>query len=209
MNLPSPFAYPSTPHTRRHGPCGYKNPQDYKPFLRDDFTFRCIYCLERETWYPSRAASFSVDHFEPKVLSPARQRDYDNLVYACSRCNSIKRDIEILLDPTLVALSDHLRVREDGQIEGLTPEGKKLIDLLDLAYEPAVEVRKETLLLLRIKHEHPDDPIIHALFLKRFQYPTDMPDLTKMKPPGGNSRPDGVTNSHHARQLRGELPEVY
>jgi len=70
MNLPTPFAYPTTPHARRHGPRGYKNYQDYKPFLRDDFTFRCVYCLERETWYPNRDASFSVDHFEPKVLNP-------------------------------------------------------------------------------------------------------------------------------------------
>ena len=88
MNLPVPFAYPSTPHIRRHGPRGYENYQQYKPFLRDDFTFRCVYCLERETWYPNRAGSFAADHFEPKVLNPVRQRDYENLVYACSRCST-------------------------------------------------------------------------------------------------------------------------
>ena len=46
MNLPAPFAYPTTPHTRRHGPRGYKNYKEYKPFLRDEFAFRCVYCLD-------------------------------------------------------------------------------------------------------------------------------------------------------------------
>jgi hypothetical protein len=209
MNLPTPFANPTTPHARRHGPQGYKDYQSYKLFLRDDFTFRCVYCLERETWYPNRADAFSTEHFEPKVLNPDRERDYENLVYACTRCNSIKREKVLFLDPTLVALADHLRVAEDGQIEGLTPEGKKLIALLDLAHTPAVEVREETLLILRAKREQPDNPVIHEIFLRRFRYPTDLPDLTKAKPPGGNSRPDGIEDSHHMRRRRGELPEVY
>jgi len=98
---------------------------------------------------------------------------------------------------------------EDGQIEGLMLDGKKLIALLDLAHGPAFEVRKEALLVLRLKREQPDNPAIHELFLKRFKYPTDLPDLTRTKPPEGNSRPDGIEDSHHARQTRGELPLVY
>src|SRR5690349_17329451 len=137
MSLPTPFAYPTAPHARRHGPRGYKNYQQYKPFLRDDFVFRCVYCLEREAWYPDRAGSFSVDHFEAKVVNPARETDYENLVYACTRCNSFKRKAGVDLNPCLVAFADHLRVREDGQIEGLTPEGNKLIALFHLADAPA------------------------------------------------------------------------
>ena|SRR5713101_1667716 len=68
--LPEPFAYPREPHGRRHGPAGYEDYGHYKPWLRDEFTFRCVYCLERETWYPNRAASFSADHFVPVVLDP-------------------------------------------------------------------------------------------------------------------------------------------
>jgi len=66
MTRPLPFAYPTVPHQRRRGPSGYKNYQDFKPWLRDEFTFRCVYCLEREMWYPSRAAAFSVEHIEPR-----------------------------------------------------------------------------------------------------------------------------------------------
>ena len=46
----SVFQYPSSPYTRRHGPCGYSDHTSYKPWLRDEFTFRCVYCLARERW---------------------------------------------------------------------------------------------------------------------------------------------------------------
>jgi len=209
MNLPAPFAYPTTPHTRRHGPSGYRNYKDYKPFLRDEFAFRCVYCLERETWYPNRGAGFGVEHFEAKATNPDREQDYENLLYSCNRCNSLKPINIILLDPTLQALDQHIRVRDDGQIEGLTHEGMKLIARFYLSDEPAVEVRKETLLLLRAKREQQCNSTIHEIFLKRFGYPVDLPDLTRCNPPGGNSRLGGIDDSHYARRARGELPEYY
>ncbi len=39
------FAYASTDHQRRHGPRGYTSYRAYKPWLRDEFAFRCVYCL--------------------------------------------------------------------------------------------------------------------------------------------------------------------
>ncbi len=48
------FAYPPTDHVRRHGPRGYENYENYKPFLRDEFDYRCVYCLLREVWFPDR-----------------------------------------------------------------------------------------------------------------------------------------------------------
>jgi 5-methylcytosine-specific restriction endonuclease McrA len=86
------LSYPLTAHQRRHAPAGYKNYQDFKPWLRDEFLFRCVYCLERERWYPNRADSFSVDHVQPKSRVPERLFDYSNLVYTCSRCNSSKQE---------------------------------------------------------------------------------------------------------------------
>jgi hypothetical protein len=85
MTLPAPFAYPSTKHQRRHGPAGYDPYRGYKPWLRDEFTFRCVYCLEREMWYPNRAASFSVEHIAPKSEDPSLICVYTNLAYACTR----------------------------------------------------------------------------------------------------------------------------
>ncbi len=72
MTWPTPFAYPAEPHQRKHAPAGYKDYRACKPWLRDEFTFRCVYCLERELWYPDRAASFSADHVESKVAAPHR-----------------------------------------------------------------------------------------------------------------------------------------
>src|SRR6478672_6755586 len=79
--------YP-TGYQRKHGPRGYQSYSDYKPWLRDEFVFRCVYCLEREQWYPNRADAFSVDHIVPQSKSTTRICDYSNLVYACLRCNS-------------------------------------------------------------------------------------------------------------------------
>ena len=207
--LPEPFAYHKEPQRRRHGPAGYQEYGEYKPWLRDEFTFRCVYCLERETWYPDRAASFSADHFEPKVLYPDRKTDYANLVYACTRCNSIKRALIALLDPTVVALGDHLRVAEDGSITALSPEGLEMIDLFHLDKRPAVEVREEYLLLLRAKREQPDNPTIHALFIRKFGYPTDLPELRRRRPPEGNSMAGSEENCYKARRERGELADYY
>lgn len=209
MSLPAPFAYPTATHVRRHGPKGYSEYQKYKPFLRDEFVFRCVYCLERERWYPNREGSFSADHFVPKAIEPGRETDYDNLVYACVRCNSFKQATIIMLDPAKVAFADHFSVKEDGHIEGLTPEAQDLIDLLHLDADPALEVRKEVLAVLRLKRAYPDNPDVAALFATKFGYPTDLPDLKGPKPPLGNTRPEGVNSSHRARKDANTLPDWY
>ena len=47
--MTSPFVYPASPHVRRHGPMGYADHASFRPWLRDEFAFRCVYCLRRET----------------------------------------------------------------------------------------------------------------------------------------------------------------
>lgn len=120
----SPFSYPNSVHKRKYSPTGYSNYQRFKPWLRDEFTFRCVYCLERERWYPSHAAAFSVDHVIPQVIDPERICEYENMVYACLRCNSTKRDT-ILSDPTQVCFGDCLSVKPDGTIIGLNANSKR------------------------------------------------------------------------------------
>ena len=46
------FQYPRSALIRRHGPRGYADYVSYKPWLRDEFLFRCVYCLSRERWKP-------------------------------------------------------------------------------------------------------------------------------------------------------------
>ena len=82
----SPFTYPPEPHVRRHGPQGYADAASYRPWLRDEFTFRCVYCLFREQWGSLRG-TFDVEHFRPIASHPGHTRSYDNLLYGCSACN--------------------------------------------------------------------------------------------------------------------------
>ena len=67
--MSAPFDYPA-PHLRRHGPMGYADYASYRPWLRDEFSFRCVYCLLREQWGRVRGL-FDLDHF----LDGRRLRD--------------------------------------------------------------------------------------------------------------------------------------
>ncbi len=208
MTLPFSFVYSTQPHLRKHHPAGYTNYEEYKPWLRDEFTFRCVYCLERENWYPDRAASFSTDHIVPRNEDPSRICDYENLVYACTRCNSLKRQV-LLLDPTASALNGHLLVAEDGGIRALSREGELLIRLLHLNEDPALGVRRYHLAILSLKQEFPDNLKVHQLFLHSFAYPDDLPDLAALRPPGGNSLKKNIATCYYARRQKSELEETY
>ena len=107
-----PFNYPVEPHQRRHGPQGYGSPESYRPWLRDEFAFRCVYCLDRELWQNS-VGKFTVEQHSPE------------------------------------------------------------------------------------------------LYRELMGYPVDLPDLSSLRPPAGNSRPEGIAQSHAARRERGELPDIY
>src|SRR5260370_24470025 len=102
--------YPRLPHKRRHGPGGYRYYQSYKPWLRDEYGFRCVYCLCRERWFPDGDDHFSVDHVDAQSEAPERRTEYDNLVFACCQCNSSKRDCTWLQNPDRVALATHPEV---------------------------------------------------------------------------------------------------
>jgi 5-methylcytosine-specific restriction endonuclease McrA len=101
--MTQPFRYPDTPHVRRHGPQGYAAAESFRPWLRDEFAFRCVYCLQREVWGTVRAV-YALDHFHPVAKHPDAELDYDNLLYACAGCNAAKRD-RVIPDPLLSLLS--------------------------------------------------------------------------------------------------------
>jgi 5-methylcytosine-specific restriction endonuclease McrA len=94
---PKPFAYPAELYRRRHGPV-YRDPKTYKPWLRDEFEFRCVFCLRREVWLDGHN-SFSVEHLKPFDLAPELLCEYSNLVYSCNRCNSFKLTQWPILNP--------------------------------------------------------------------------------------------------------------
>jgi hypothetical protein len=215
MTVPILFIYSPEPHQRKHGPVGYQDYQHYKPWLRDEFTFRCVYCLERELWYPDRHASFSADHVEPQKDAPLRVCEYTNLVYCCTRCNSYKRRVR-LIDPTTVGFGMHLRVDEKtGVIHAVQADGKPsregelIIRLLHLNEDPALSVRRYAINLLALKQELPDNEKVHRLFLQWFGYPDDLPDLRDNRPPDGNLCEGSENLCFRAIRDDRRLPEFY
>ena len=108
------FQYTVNPYVRRHGPHGYRDARAYKPWLRDEFDFRCVYCLCRERWFPDGDDSMSVDHVRPSRVAPADRTTYENLVYACCQCNASKQDATGVLDPCEEPFGRHLAVYRSG-----------------------------------------------------------------------------------------------
>lgn len=134
------YRYPATVHRRRHGPAGYSDLESFRPWLRDEFSFRCVYCLERESW-SNLVGAFEIDHFLPVSLHPDKSLDYDNLLYACRACNAVKRHLRVP-DPLKVLLSDAVIANDDGQLEVKTRAARRLVDLMDLNRPAYVERRR-------------------------------------------------------------------
>lgn len=195
------YEYPPVPHVRRHGPFGYTDYCSYRDWLRDDFAFRCVFCLYRETWGPTRGR-FHIDHHEPQSQAPLRVCDYDNLLYVCGACNSAKRDL-VVPNPCEVSFADCLRVLPTGKIEALNETGEELQELLSLNEPSAVEWRGKLLTVLqRFIEMAPEE------YLEWVRFPSQLPDLSNREPKG-NTRPGGVNDSWYAKKMRGELPAEY
>jgi len=195
------FAYEDTGHERRHGPGGYRNYRFYKKWLRDEFTFRCIYCLFREQWVPGHT-TFGVDHFVPQSVDRSLALDYQNLLYLCNKCNSNKSaSVGSLLDPCKVGLGKHLTVTNDGQIHAKSKEAAILIDFLQLDDLELNDFRKRMLALWEKKEEIPE-------IKGAFGFPRDLPDLRKLNPPH-NSKPEGIDSCYYVLREQGKLPEAY
>jgi hypothetical protein len=201
------FGYPDAAHVRRHGPQGYVDDEHYKPWLRDEFTFRCLYCRCREVWFPDGDRNFSVEHVQPTSLAPEGLSNYDTLIYASCQCNAARKAILLPLDPGS-DLHRHVEVLPDGTIRGLTPIGEDFIRICRLDHPNLTTFRRlilDTLTFLHRKRDH----AAAELCRRYLGYPANLPDLAALKPPGGNSRPKGIDESAFARRGRGELPDVY
>ena len=196
-----PYAYPSTRHHRRHGPAGYLDVESFRPWLRDEFAFRCVYCLERETW-SNVVAGFDLDHFVPVSAWPEKRLEYDNLLYACRACNAVKGDQRVP-DPLRTLLGDAVAVHDDGHIQGLSRPARRLIDLMQLD-RPAYVARRRLLQRILAVAQTGD----WVLYRTLLGFPNALPDLSRLRPPS-NSKPRGVEQSFFTQRLRGQLAETY
>jgi hypothetical protein len=160
-----------------------------------------VFCLRREQW--DRCISVQIDHFLPAAANPEATLDYDNLLYACSRCNSAKGS-QSIPDPAVTMVKGAVSVAADGQIVAWTPDAKELIRKLRLDSAELTHFRRIWLEVIALAQKYDAD-----LFQKLLGFPADLPNLSALRPPLGNSRPEGIGQSHHARRQRGELPPTY
>lgn len=184
------FDYPPARLTRRHGPSGYSESERFRPWLRDEFDFRCVYCLERETW-TKLVRAFEIDHVTPVSRSPDLVLNYENLVYACARCNSIKSD-QLVPDPFIGLNGSTINVTSDGSVIGETREARLLIHQLDLNSPAMIEWRQLKLEYERLANAN------QARMQSLKAVPADPPDLSKLRPKA-NSRPEGIAESWFAK----------
>lgn len=64
--------------------------KDSKPQLRELFGYACCYCTTHEG--ENHLGFFHVDHFRPYKWFNHLEKVYENLYYACHKCNVYKRD---------------------------------------------------------------------------------------------------------------------
>jgi hypothetical protein len=194
-----PFAYPTSAHKRRHRPPQFSRYQQYKPWLRDEFVFTCVYCLSRETW--SRNSNFyGVEHFKAKSSFKAGIVDYDNLLYACNECNRIKgaKTLPADLHPEMAGWGNDLQIQDDGSIVGLNKRGVAIIKWFELDSAELtlwrfkhLDLYKEAMKRARTQH------VAQTRLKHYFGFPQDMPHFS------ANS---GAMRPYSARA---ELPEWY
>jgi hypothetical protein len=204
-----PFAYPTERLVRRYAPEGYTDYASFKPWLRDEFTFRCVFCLLRERMVePAGQDIFSVEHLLPRSTHPHLTCDYANLVYACLKCNSNKSDQGPVLDPCRTAYGNHLSVASDGTIRATSRDGRKLVRLVRLDREELTEFRGRVLRLAEAAERQPRSLLARELLPALLGFPSDMPDIRRLRPPT-NRKPDSPNDCYFARRERGALPERY
>jgi hypothetical protein len=153
--------------------------------------------------------TYAVEHLLPKSDPnyANRECDYNNLVYACMDCNSWKGVDKGVIDPCVDYFGRHLRVKDDGAIEGLTDEGWILIDVLRLDRRTLTSFRKGLLEYQAACADHPGSRVA-ALLNYYMCYPDELPDLEACRVPN-NTRPEGLKQTYFALRERGELPATY
>lgn len=110
---------------------------DWKPFLRSEGFYRCVYCSIHEGSFGG-LRNFHVEHFRPKSKFAALENHYPNLFYCCAICNSFKGDewIEVDIvpapivscfpDPSLTDFSSLFWLDASGTLAGKGKTGEFL-----------------------------------------------------------------------------------
>jgi hypothetical protein len=144
----TPFAYPKVRHVRSQKPGPFTQYQRFKPFLREEFSRKCVYCREPDGL--KGKDSFGVDHYRPKKDFPQLSCVYENLFYCCGPCNRRKgrrwalprlEATHFIPNPCDHVMFSHLQFQE-GIVGDKTLAGKYAVECLDLNDPVSVEHRQ-------------------------------------------------------------------
>lgn len=193
---PFPYEYPLTPLVRKHAPSYPTQWEPHRDWLRDDFDFRCVYCLQRERWVKRRAV-FAIDHIVPRVAGGAPY-GYGNLAYACASCNSAKSDSAVP-HPGQYACGKCVEVDDEGRIRAKNREGQLLIRALLLDDEENTETRRGWIRILNTLAKHD-----LGQFEQMMSFPDDLPDLQLKRSPK-NAKPNSWKQSHRGMNNAGKI----
>lgn len=116
----------------------YNNYQEYKPMLRKLFNHSCCYCTIFEG--ENKIGFFHVEHFKPKSKFPTFECTYENLLYACHKCNVYKSDHWIK--------SEYGCIEDCDNCKNKICKVKNVYRFIDPCYEDPKEYIEEKELLL-------------------------------------------------------------
>ena len=154
------FRYPDERHKRRLQPGPFVDYRSYKPYLREEFARRCVYCRFPDHF--KYADGFGVDHYRPRKKYQDLAADYGNLFYCCNSCNSKKGDFWpnrlqydrrwLIPNPCHNRMSVHLWYEGETAV-AKTPSGKCAVDVLRLNAPDAVHLRQDYARVVRVVRE--------------------------------------------------------
>ena len=195
------FVYPSNSRERKHEPSGYKDVQSFRPWLRDEFVFRCVYCLKRESWGTAKEG-FDIEHFVSSIIAPEKRLVYSNLVYSCHECN-LRKGSTSVNDPFECCTANDIALLENGMLVGLSRNARLIIAVVALNSPGMIRWRLLWMRIIELAQTH-DFELLDQLLA----YPESLPDLKALTPPR-NEKPEGVNDSHYAQKRNGDLPASY
>jgi hypothetical protein len=216
LKLPPLYELPAKPYVRRHGPFGLTYDK-YKEWVRDEFQFRCVYCLHREKWVKDGWRLFQLDHVIPQSVDPSKIDSYDNLVYCCGSCNWTKK-ARPLPDPCGMAYHGFYRFEPDGSVTALKDPASTYIEILGLDAPQLAAFRRGKFRIYRriedlldLLGDDPDELDEHDVIEEiadLLGYPHDIPDLRR-KLHKQSTKPGSEHQCYFARMERNEIPYIY
>jgi hypothetical protein len=170
-----PYIYPDRVLIRKHAP-QYEVYSSFRDWARDDFDFRCAYCLHRETFSYFKSC-FDLDHQIPQTEDESLACNYENIVYSCHRCNSQKNKW-LLTSPFDKSFGSMLSINEDGIVDFTDDEGYAIVEALGLNDPEFVMFRKKIISLAKVFFMLGDKDA-ESLW---FGIPQNVPDLNTLRP---------------------------